>query len=75
MSLSTSALETLQQNQVDPLNLLGQLHRQKTTLSYLNTETQTRWIYMARQRSRLFLLAKPDDAHSKYEDVWVVSLK
>lgn len=68
------ALETLTQYEVDPHHLLQNLHRHKMTLSYLNTETQTRWTYIARQRSRLFLLAKPDD-DSPYRDVLAISLK
>ena len=71
---ATLALETLTQHEVDPHQLLQSLHRQKVTLSYLNTETQTRWTYTARQRSRLFLLAKPDDT-SPYQDVLAISLK
>ena len=67
------ALETLTQYEVDPHHLLQNLHRHKMTLSYLNTETQTRWTYIARQRSRLFLLAKPDDG--PYQDVLAISLK
>jgi hypothetical protein len=73
----TPAMETLHQHHVDPHHLLRHLHQQKTTLSYLNTETQTRWTYMARQRSRLFLLAKPDDDDetSRYQDLLAISLK
>jgi hypothetical protein len=41
----------------------------------LNKETQIQWIYTARQRSRLFLLAKPDDMYSKYQDICSISLK
>jgi hypothetical protein len=70
-----SAFSTLHQNEVDPHQLLHRLHRQKITLSYLNKETQIQWIYTARQRSRLFLLAKPDDMYSKYQDICSISLK
>lgn len=69
MSSTTSALETLQQHEMDPHHLLHLLHTQKTTRSYVNTETHVRWKYIVRQRSHLFLLAKPDDLYSRYQDV------
>lgn len=68
-SFTTLALETLQQHEMDPHHLLRQLHTEKKTRSYVNPETHIRWTYMARQRSHLFLLAKPDDESSKYQDI------
>lgn len=68
-SFTTSALETLQQYEMDPHHLLRLLHKEKKTRSYMNMETQTQWTFMARQRSHLFLLAKPDDESCKYQDI------
>lgn len=72
---ATNALQTLDQHQIDPQQLLRRLHDQKINQSYLDEQTQTRWIFMARQRSRLFLLAKPDDNHTPYQDILSMSLK
>lgn len=69
MSFPIAALETLRQHEVDPHHLLRMLHTQKAIHSYVNTETHVRWNYMARQRSHLFLLAKPDDSYSRYQDI------
>jgi len=74
LTVATLALQTLDQHQIDPHQLLRRLHRLKTNQSYLDEQTQTRWIFIARQRSRLFLLAKPDDTITAYQDVLSISL-
>lgn len=74
-TIATLALKILNQHDIDPQQLLRSLHYEKKNQSYLDEQTQTRWIFMARQRSRLFLMAKPDDLHSSYQDILSISLK
>lgn len=74
-SIATLALQTLDQHNIDPQQLLRRLHDLKTNQSYLDEQTQTRWTFIARQRSRLFLLAKSDDTVDIYQDVISISLK
>ncbi len=69
------ALELLQENHTDPSSLMIRLqHSPSATQSYLDETTQTRWNFIVRRRSRLFLLAKSED-NPKYIEIYSMSTK
>ena len=69
------ALQLLQDNHTDPSSLMIRLQQSPSiTQSFLDETTQTRWNYIIRRRSRLFLLAKSDDS-AKYIEIYSMSTK
>jgi|LauGreDrversion4_2_1035121.scaffolds.fasta_scaffold17799_3 hypothetical protein len=69
------ALQLLREYHTDPSSLMIRLQRSPSLMeSFLDESTQTRWNFMVRRRSRLFLLAKPEDSFH-YVDIHVMSTK
>ncbi len=69
------ALQLLREHHTDPSSLMIRLQKSPTmTQSFLDKTTETQWNFMIRRRSRLFLLAKPEDS-AHYVDIHVMSTK
>ena len=69
------ALQLLQEYHTDPQSLMIRLQQfPYFTQSFLDETTQTRWTFIIRRRSRLFLLAKSDDTPN-YVEIYAMSTK
>jgi hypothetical protein len=72
---ATKAIQLLKEYHTDPSSLMIRLQKSPLmTESFLDNNTQTRWNFMVRRRSRLFLLAKPEDS-LHYVDIHAMSTK
>jgi len=61
-SAQANALRVLEENQTDAQNVVVRLQPHPNRIqTYLEEDTQIRWNFILRQRSRLFLLAKTDE--------------
>jgi len=72
-TLQANALRVLDSHHTDPQNVVFHLQQHPNRIqTYLEEDTQIRWNFMLRQRSRLFLLAKTDEM-PQYVEVWATS--
>jgi hypothetical protein len=69
------AIQLLHDHQTDPSSLMIRMDQSACPIqSFLDETTQTRWNFMIRRRSRLFLLAKSEDS-PHYVDIHSMSTK
>ena len=74
-TLQAHALRVLDSHQTDPQNVVFHLQQHPNRIqTYLEEDTQIRWNFILRQRSRLFLLAKTDEM-PHYVEVYATSAR